>query len=108
MIAAAVAVPKAIAALGKKRTYVVAGTIAAAASIGIAVAPGAVPAIGLACFGVLGFNLGVINTLIFAPQAATVDYGQCKSGIRAEGSSYAMLSFTRKAGQGIGGTAATT
>ena len=61
------------------------------------------PAIGIACFGVLGFGLGVINTLIFALQADTVDYGEWKSGVRAEGSSYAVLSFTRKAGQGVGG-----
>jgi glucuronide carrier protein len=58
MIAAAVIVPKTIAAFGKKRTYIVAGIIAAAASVGIAVAPGSVPAIGLTCFGVLGFGLG--------------------------------------------------
>ena len=106
MLAAALVVPKASAAFGKKRTYIAAGTIAAAASVGIAVAPGSVPAIGLTCFGVLGFGLGVINTLIFALQADTVDYGQWKSGVRAEGSSYAVLSFTRKAGQGIGGAAA--
>ena len=65
--------------------------------------PASVPAIGIACFGVLGFGLGVINTLIFALQADTVDYGEWKSGVRAEGGSYSVLSFTRKAGQGIGG-----
>ena len=54
----------------------------------------------------LGLGLGIINTLIFALQADTVDYGEWKSGVRAEGSSYAVLSFTRKAGQGIGGAAA--
>ncbi len=50
--------------------------------------------------------MGAINTLVFALQADTVDYGEWKSGIRAEGSSYAVLSFTRKAGQGVGGAAA--
>ena len=69
-------------------------------------APGSVPAIGIACFGVLGIGLGVINTLIFALQADTVDYGEWNSGIRAEGGSYAVLSFTRKTGQGIGGAVA--
>ena len=48
----------------------------------------------------LGLGLGAINTLIFALQADTVDYGEWKSGVRAEGGSYAVLSFTRKAGQG--------
>jgi glucuronide carrier protein len=106
MILAAGVVPKAIAATGKKRTYIVAGAIAAAASIGIALTPGSMSAIAIACFGVLGFGLGTINTLIFALQADTVDYGEWNSGIRTEGSSYAVLSFTRKTGQGIGGAAA--
>jgi glucuronide carrier protein len=50
--------------------------------------------------------MGVINTLIFALQADTVDYGEWNSGVRAEGGSYSVLSFTRKAGQGVGGAAA--
>ena len=49
---------------------------------------------------------GIINTLIFALQADTVEYGEWKSGVRAEGGSYAVLSFTRKAGQGVGGALA--
>ena len=106
MVVAAALVPKVTAAVGKKRTYLVGGAVAAAAGVGVAVAPGSVPAVGIACFGILGLGLGVINTLIFAFQADTVDYGEWKSGVRAEGSSYAILSFTRKAGQGVGGAAA--
>jgi glucuronide carrier protein len=106
MIVAAALIPKVAAAVGKKRTYLGGGIIAAVAGVGVALAPGSVPAAGLACFGVLGLGLGVINTLIFAFQADTVDYGEWKSGVRAEGSSYAILSFTRKAGQGVGGAAA--
>ena len=64
------------------------------------------PAIGIACYGVLGLGLGTINALIFALQADTVDYGEWQSGVRAEGGSYSVLSFTRKAGQAIGGAAA--
>ena len=106
MVAASAVVPKAVDAVGKKRTYLVAGAIAAGAGVGVAVAPGSTPAVGIACFGVLGVGLGTINTLIFAFQADTVDYGEWKSGIRAEGSSYALLSFMRKAGQGVGGAVA--
>ena len=106
MIVAAAIVPKAVEAIGKKRAYMVAGVIAVGAGVGVAVAPGSVPAIGIACFGVLGFGLGAINTLIFALQADTVDYGEWATGVRAEGGSYSLLSFTRKAGQGIGGAVA--
>jgi glucuronide carrier protein len=106
MIAAGAVMPKAVDAMGKKTTYIAAGVVAAAGGAGITLAPGSVPWIGIALFGVLGFGLGVINSLIFAFQADTVEYGEWKSGVRAEGSSYAVLSLTRKVGQGIGGAAA--
>ena len=35
-----------------------------------------------------------------------MEYGEWKTGIRTEGTTYALFSFTRKAGQGIGGAAA--
>jgi glucuronide carrier protein len=106
MVAAAVVVPKAVEAACKRRVYLVAGVITAAAGVGVAVAPGSLPVTGIIAFGVLGFGMGVLNTLIFALQADTVDYGEWKSGVRAEGGSYAVLSFTRKAGQGLGGAVA--
>jgi glucuronide carrier protein len=106
MILASALVPLAVEAVGKKRTYIVAGLFAAGSAVAVALAPGSIPAIGIACFGLLGVGLGMINTLIFALQADTVDYGEWNSGVRAEGSSYAVLSFTRKVGQGIGGAVA--
>ena len=105
-ILASALIPKAVETVGKKPTYIVAGLIAVAASVGFALAPGSAPAVGILCYGVLGVGLGFINTLIFALQADTVDYGEWKSGIRAEGGSYSVLSFTRKTGQGVGGAAA--
>jgi glucuronide carrier protein len=106
MVGAAAVVPKAVDAIGKKLSYIVAGVIAAVAGIAVAVAPGSEPAIGIAFFGVLGLGLGAINTLIFALQPDTVEYGEWESGVRAEGASYSVLSFTRKAGQGVGGAVA--
>jgi glucuronide carrier protein len=106
MIVAAGVIPKVVAGLGKKNTYIIAGVIAGVGGIAIAVAPGSIPAVGLVSFALLGFGLGVINTLIFAIQPDTVDYGEWKSGVRTEGASYSILSFTRKAGQGVGGAAA--
>jgi glucuronide carrier protein len=106
MILASALVPKAVDTAGKKRTFLVAGVIAAASAVGFALAPTSAPAIAFVCYGVLGIGLGTINTLIFALQADTVDYGEWNSGIRAEGGSYSVLSFTRKTGQGIGGAVA--
>ena len=106
MLAAAALVPRAVGRLGKKRTYLVAGVVASVSGIGVGLAPGSTPAVGLTFFAFYGLGLGVINTLIFALQADTVDYGEWHSRIRAEGSNYAVLSFMRKAGQGVGGAAA--
>ena len=106
MILASALVPKAVDTAGKKRTFLVAGVIATASAVGFALAPRSAPAIAFVCYGVLGIGLGAINTLIFALQANTVDYGEWNSGIRAEGGSYSVLSFTRKTGQGIGGAVA--
>jgi glucuronide carrier protein len=106
MIIAAVALPKLMGMLGKKGAYVLGGVVAVVGGLGVAAAPGSLPWVGIAAFGVLGIGLGLTNTLIFAFQADTVDYGEWRSGVRAEASSYAVLSFTRKAGQGVGGAVA--
>lgn len=106
MVAAAVLVPRTVAAIGKKRSYIVAGVLAAIGAVGFALAPASVPPIGIGCYAILGLGFGAINALIFAFQADTVDYGEWRSGVRTEGGSYAVLSFTRKAGQAIGGSAA--
>jgi glucuronide carrier protein len=106
MIVSAILLPQIIGALGKKGAYLLGGVIAVVGGVGLALAPGSHPWIGVVAFGVLGIGLGLTNTLIFAFQADTVDYGEWRSGVRAEGSSYALLSFTRKAGQGVGGAVA--
>ncbi len=53
--------------------------------------------------GVLGLGFGTINALIFALQADTVEYGEWRTGVRTEGTTYALFSFTRKMGQALGG-----
>jgi len=106
MVVAAAVVPAAVARIGKKRAYVLSGIVAAAAAVGLALTPGSLPVLAIAFYGALGLGFGAINALVFALQADTVEYGEWKSGVRAEGASYAVLSFTRKAGQGIGGAAA--
>ena len=100
MVGAAAAVPYAVATLGKKLAFVLAGAIAAVSAAGFAFAPASVPALAIVCYGVLGVGFGAVNALIFALQADTVEYGEWKSGVRAEGASYSVLSFTRKAGAG--------
>ena len=51
-------------------------------------------------------GLGGVNTLMWALEADTVEYGEWRTGVRTEGTTYAMFSFTRKMGQAVGGAAA--
>jgi glucuronide carrier protein len=51
--------------------------------------------------GLTGGSL--INTVMFALEADTVEYGEWKSGTRSEGTTYAIFSFTRKLTQSLGG-----
>ncbi|WP_173923943.1 glycoside-pentoside-hexuronide (GPH):cation symporter [Agromyces sp. Marseille-P2726] len=106
MLVAAAIVPKLISAIGKKRTYLLAAFIGSVVALGVALAPSSIPIIGIVAYGLLGVPLGLISTLIWALQADTVDYGDWKNGVRAEGASYSVLSFMRKAGQAVGGAAA--
>ena len=50
----------------------------------------------------LGFPRRV-NMLVWALEADTVEYGEWRTGVRTEGITYALFSFTRKTGQAIGG-----
>lgn len=106
MVGAAVLVPRLVGSIGKRRAYLHAVVVVIVGGAGVALTPAGWTAVAIIAYGVLGLGTGVVNTLIFALQADTVDYGQWRSGLRAEASNYALLSFTRKAGQGIGGWAA--
>lgn len=100
------AIPKIVETVGKKRAYLVAGVITAVGGAGIALAPPSVLVLPLVCFAVYGIGIAAVQSLMWALQADTVEYGEWKSGVRTEGTNYAALSFTRKVGQGIGGALA--
>ncbi len=100
--AAALVIPKLVRTIGKKRAYVFLGAIAVVGALGLAFAPESIPAFAIGLFGVLGIGLGGVNTLMWALEADTVEFGEWKTGFRTEGTSYAVFSFTRKAGQAIG------
>jgi glucuronide carrier protein len=105
-VVAALFVPYLVGTVGKKTAYLIFGAVAIAGGLGIAFAPASIPAIPIGFFAVLGIGLGVVSTLMWALEADTVEYGEWKTGVRAEGATYALFSFTRKLGQAIGGSAA--
>jgi glucuronide carrier protein len=59
--------------------------------------------VAVAAFVLLGIGMGGVNTLMWALEGDTVEYGEWKTGIRTEGTTYALFSFTRKMGQALGG-----
>ncbi|MDO5498055.1 MAG: glycoside-pentoside-hexuronide (GPH):cation symporter [Propionibacteriaceae bacterium] len=99
--------------LGKRIGYVMCAFVAVVAYLIMANVPGnGIPAeqkpisaliVAVIAFLIYGIGVGGTNALMFSMQADTVDYGEWKSGTRAEGASYSILSFVRKVGQGIGG-----
>jgi glucuronide carrier protein len=106
MFIAALLIPQFVPTLGKKRLYMLLGGIAALSGLAVALAPSSAPAIAIVAFGCFGIGLGGVNTVSFALQADTVEYGEWKTGVRTEGASYSIFSFTRKVGQALGAAAA--
>jgi glucuronide carrier protein len=106
IFAAALLVPGLVARIGKKRVYQALGAIAVLSGIAVAFAPASIPAIAIVAFAFLGIGLGGVNTVSFALQADTVEYGEWRTGSRTEGATYSIFSFTRKVGQALGAAAA--
>ena len=96
-------VPILVARFGKKNLYQYCGLFTVVGGVGLFFVPG--PARCWPCCAspsrASAFQL--INTLMFALEADTVEYGEWKTGHRTEGATYAIFSFTRKITQSIGG-----
>lgn len=99
-------IPSIVRTLGKKNGYLILGLVAIVAGAGITLAPATAPAVVLVFFFLLGIGVGGVNTLMWALEADTVEYGEWRTGVRTEGTTYALFSFTRKMGQALGGAAA--
>jgi glucuronide carrier protein len=99
-------VPKLTRTIGKKNAFIACGAVGVVALAGLTVAPASVPAVAVILFFLAGVGLGGVNTLMWALEADTVEYGEWRTGVRTEGTTYAMFSFTRKMGQALGGAAA--
>src|SRR3954451_15543358 len=92
--------------IGKKYAFIACGFVGIVAFVGLTLAPGSVPAIAVVLFFLAGVGLGGVNTLMWALEADTVEYGEWRTGVRTEGTTYALFSVTRKLGQALGGAAA--
>ncbi|CCH88475.1 glucuronide transporter:cation symporter [Modestobacter italicus] len=102
-IAVASLIPAITERVGKRVGYVALAAVGVVGFVLIALTPTGDLLVALLAFLVFGAGFGGTNALMFSMQADTVDYGEWRTGTRAEGGSYSILSFVRKVGQGVGG-----
>ena len=98
--------PKLVRTIGKKRVYIYSSLVTVVGGIIIFFTPASQVWIGFS--GLLISLVGVlaVNIVVWALEADTVEYGEWKTGVRTEGITYALFSFTRKTGQAVGGALA--
>ncbi|MEP7764658.1 glucuronide transporter [Sanguibacter sp. 25GB23B1] len=104
--ALATQVPRIVRTFGKKNAYMVAAGFMAVGGTIVFVTPGSMVAVGFAGLVIAMVGLMLVNMLVWALEADTVEYGELNTGVRAEGITYALFSFTRKTGQAVGGALA--
>jgi glucuronide carrier protein len=98
-------VPKLIRRFGKKVLFQYSGILTVVGGVGLFLTPNGLVWLALTCLGIKGVGFSLINTLMFALEPDTVEYGEWTSGRRSEGATYAIFSFTRKLTQSLGGAA---
>ena len=99
-------IPRLVVAIGKKTAFLGFGVIGVVAGVGISLSPPSTVWVPLVFFALMGVSTAGVNTLMWALEADTVEYGEWKTGVRTEGITYALFSFTRKLGQAVGGALA--
>jgi glucuronide carrier protein len=98
--------PRLVRRIGKKRIYLIGAVITVIGGVMVLVAPASSVAFGFA--GLVVSYLGILSAsmVLWAIESDTVEYGEWKTGVRSEGITYALFSFTRKSGQALGGALA--
>ncbi|HLS26533.1 MAG TPA: glycoside-pentoside-hexuronide (GPH):cation symporter [Beutenbergiaceae bacterium] len=88
---------------GKRNGYIGAALVTVLGFVLIYLVPDGSLPLAIVAWFMYGVGTGGTNALMFSMQADTVDYGEWRTDLRAEGGSYSLLSFIRKCGQGAGG-----
>ncbi|WP_404380000.1 glycoside-pentoside-hexuronide (GPH):cation symporter [Knoellia locipacati] len=102
-ILAAPFIPWLVDRFGKKALFQYCGIFTMVGGLALFFSPAGAVIPALVFLGIKGIGAALINTLMFGLEADTVEYGEWKSGIRSEGTTYALFSFTRKITQSVGG-----
>ncbi|GAA1820583.1 glucuronide transporter [Agromyces neolithicus] len=102
----AVVVPTIVRRFGKRTGYIGGGLIMVVGGLVVFLSPPSAVWLAFAGLVLCYVGLVLVNMLVWALEADTVEYGEWKTGVRAEGIIYALFSFTRKTGQAVGGALA--
>ena len=101
---AAPLVPILVAKFGKKGAFLFGSALGSVGFFSLYVVPIDNINLVFTAFGVAAVGVMTVMTVMWALEADTVEYGEWSTGIRTEGLTYALFSFTRKCGQAIGGS----
>lgn len=98
---AALLAPWLVNRIGKRRTFFAAAGTSLVGTVVLLFA-GNIPT-GFAGIGLFNGGLGLIVVMCFAMQADSVEYGEWRSGVRAEGTAFAVFAFVTKWAASLGG-----
>ncbi|UJL46975.1 glycoside-pentoside-hexuronide (GPH):cation symporter [Virgibacillus sp. NKC19-16] len=100
-------IPKLTAKYGKK-AITLAGLLIGAVAMGVLFILPTTPITALLFLWVGMLGISIPNMLVWAFISDVIDYGEWKTGVRQEGTTYSMYSFMRKLSQAIAGFAGAT
>jgi glucuronide carrier protein len=98
-------VPRLVARMGKKKTFLIGALGLVLAGTWIFFMPTSLPIV-IGSFFVFGLFQNLSMSLLFAFEADAVEFGEYKTGKRTEGATYAIYSFFRKVSQAVAGAVA--
>jgi glucuronide carrier protein len=98
--------PRLVRTIGKKRVYIYSSLLTVIGGGIVFFTPASQVWIGFSGLVISLVGVLAVNIVVWALEADTVEYGEWKTGIRTEGITYALFSFTRKTGQAVGGALA--
>ncbi len=105
-LALAPLMPRLVRKLGKKNVYIAAGALSMVGGSIVFFSPSSMVWVGFSGLVISLMGVMAVNIVVWALEADTVEYGEWKTGVRTEGITYALFSFTRKTGQAVGGALA--
>jgi glucuronide carrier protein len=106
VFALAAVVPTIVRRIGKRNGYIAGGGVMIVGGLIVFLSPPSAAPVAFAGLVLCQVGIALVNMLVWALEADTVEYGEWKTGVRAEGIIYALFSFTRKTGQAVGGALA--